>query len=112
MSREGDQKMALNLEAGDGGGLSEMSPVERILDLPLMIHVELGHRRMRVDELLQIAVGSVVELDTAAGAPLGIYANQTLIAQGEAVVVGEHYGVRVTEILTPSERVKKLGERR
>ena len=73
---------------------------------------EIGHRRMRVDDLLQIAVGSVLELDTAAGAPLGIYANQTLIAQGEAVVVGEHYGVRVTEILTPSERVKKLGERR
>ena len=67
---------------------------------------------MRVDDLLQISVGSVLELDTAAGAPLGIYANQTLIAQGEAVVVGEHYGVRVTEILTPAERVKKLGERR
>jgi flagellar motor switch protein FliN/FliY len=74
--------------------------------------VELGHRRMRVDDLLQVAVGSVLELDTAAGAPLGIYANSTLIAQGEAVVVGEHYGVRVTEILTPSERVRKLGERR
>lgn len=102
----------LNLESGEGSGSVEVSAVDRILDLPLMIHVELGHRRMRVDELLQIAVGSVVELDTAAGAPLGIYANQTLIAQGEAVVVGEHYGVRVTEILTPTERVKKLGERR
>jgi flagellar motor switch protein FliN len=113
MSREGDKKMGgLNLESGEGSGSVEVSAVDRILDLPLMIHVELGHRRMRVDELLQIAVGSVVELDTAAGAPLGIYANQTLIAQGEAVVVGEHYGVRVTEILTPTERVKKLGERR
>lgn len=104
--------VGLNLESGEGLGSPEVSAVDRILDLPLMIHVELGHRRMRVDELLQIAVGSVVELDTAAGAPLGIYANQTLIAQGEAVVVGEHYGVRVTEILTPTERVKKLGERR
>ena len=104
--------VGLNLESGEGSGSVEVSAVDRILDLPLMIHVELGHRRMRVDELLQIAVGSVVELDTAAGAPLGIYANQTLIAQGEAVVVGEHYGVRVTEILTPTERVKKLGERR
>lgn len=102
----------LNLESGEGSGSADVSAVDRILDLPLTIHVELGHRRMRVDELLQIAVGSVVELDTAAGAPLGIYANQTLIAQGEAVVVGEHYGVRVTEILTPTERVKKLGERR
>jgi flagellar motor switch protein FliN/FliY len=113
MSREGDNKMGgLNLESGEGSGSTDVSAVDRILDLPLTIHVELGHRRMRVDELLQIAVGSVVELDTAAGAPLGIYANQTLIAQGEAVVVGEHYGVRVTEILTPTERVKKLGERR
>jgi flagellar motor switch protein FliN/FliY len=114
MSGEGDKKMGLNLEASElmNAAAPEISAVDRILDLPLVIHVELGHRRMRVDDLLQIAVGSVLELDTAAGAPLGIYANQTLIAQGEAVVVGEHYGVRVTEILTPSERVKKLGERR
>jgi flagellar motor switch protein FliN/FliY len=89
----------------------ENDAVGRILDLPLVIHVELGHRRMRVTDLLQIGVGSVIDLDTAAGAPLGIYANNTLIAQGEAVVVGERYGVRVTEILTPTERVKKLGER-
>lgn len=107
--------MALNLEnelLGAGAAPGGVSAVERILDLPLTIHVELGHRRMRVDDLLQVSVGSVLELDTAAGAPLGIYANQTLIAQGEAVVVGDHYGVRVTEILTPAERVKKLGERR
>lgn len=89
----------------------ESGAVARILDLPLVVHVELGHRRMRVTDLLQVGVGSVIDLDTAAGAPLGIYANNTLIAQGEAVVVGERYGVRVTEILTPSERVKKLGER-
>jgi flagellar motor switch protein FliN/FliY len=108
--------MALNLGGDLLGSVAaadtSSSAVERILDLPLTIHVELGHRRMRVDDLLQVAVGSVLELETAAGAPLGIYANQTLIAQGEAVVVGEHYGVRVTEILTPAERIKKLGERR
>jgi flagellar motor switch protein FliN len=106
--------MAANSEVGElapGAGSALEDGVDRILDLPLVIHVELGHRRMRVSDLLQIAVGSVLELDTAAGAPLGIYANQTLIAQGEAVVVGEHYGVRVTEIITPSERVKKLGDR-
>ena len=106
--------MPPNLDASDLASMSgeaQGEAVERILDLPLVIHVELGHRRMRVSDLLQVAVGSVLELDTAAGAPLGIYANQTLIAQGEAVVVGERYGVRVTEILTPSERVKRLGER-
>jgi flagellar motor switch protein FliN/FliY len=108
MTGKGD-KMDNDLSLGSGAALED--GVDRILDLPLVIHVELGHRRMRVSDLLSIAVGSVLELDTAAGAPLGIYANQTLIAQGEAVVVGEHYGVRVTEIITPSERVKKLGDR-
>lgn len=85
--------------------------LDRILDLPLVIHVELGNRRLRISELLEVTVGSVIDLDTAAGAPLGVYANQTLIAQGEAVVVGEHYGVRITEIVTPAERVKRLGNR-
>lgn len=85
--------------------------LDRILDLPLLIHVELGNRRMRISELLQIAVGSVVDLDAPAGAALGIYANRTLIAQGEAVVVGERYGIRVTEIVTPAERIKRLGQR-
>ena len=89
----------------------ENDTLDRILDLPLVIHVELGNRRMRISELLEIAVGSVIDLDTPAGAPLGIYANQTLIAQGEAVVVGERYGVRVTEIVTPAERVRRLGNR-
>jgi flagellar motor switch protein FliN/FliY len=85
--------------------------LERILDLPLVIHVELGNRRMRISELLQVTVGGVLDLDAAAGAPLGIYANRTLIAQGEAVVVGERYGIRVTEIVTPAERIKRLGHR-
>jgi flagellar motor switch protein FliN/FliY len=114
MTPAGDSKMHPTLDASDLASMAgdgQNDAVERILDLPLIIHVELGHRRMRVNDLLQVAVGSVLELDTAAGAPLGIYANQTLIAQGEAVVVGERYGVRVTEIITPSERVKRLGER-
>ena len=108
------ESASLGLSAGpvasgrsDGGS----DPLDRVLDLPLVIHVELGNRRMRVSELLDVTVGSVIDLDTAAGAPLGIYANQTLIAQGEAVVVGERYGVRVTEIVTPTERVQRLGNR-
>jgi flagellar motor switch protein FliN/FliY len=112
VKKDKENSMA-DLDASDlvSGPARENDAVARILDLPLVIHVELGHRRMRVTDLLQIGVGSVIDLDTAAGAPLGIYANNTLIAQGEAVVVGERYGVRVTEILTPTERVKKLGER-
>ena len=100
----------------DAGDLStmargEIDSLERILDLPLVIHVQLGSRRMRISDLLELAVGSILDLDTAAGAPLDIYANQTLIAQGEAVVVGDHYGVRITEIVTPAERVKRIGNR-
>lgn len=83
--------------------------LERILEIPLTITVELGRRKMRIGELLQVGVGGVLSLDTIAGAPLSIYANHTLIAQGEAVVVGERYGIRVTDIVSPSERVRRLG---
>jgi flagellar motor switch protein FliN/FliY len=113
MTNEADD----NAHQGDSGNelasgsFKDSEPLDRILDLPLVIHVELGNRRLRISELLEVSVGSVIDLDTAAGAPLGVYANQTLIAQGEAVVVGEHYGVRITEIVTPAERVKRLGNR-
>lgn len=88
---------------GSGNGL------ERVLDLPLEIHVELGRKRVRIADLLALGPGSLVELDVAAGAPLSILANQVLVAHGEAVVVGERYGVRVTEIVSPQERVRRLG---
>jgi flagellar motor switch protein FliN len=83
--------------------------IERILEIPLEVSVELGRKRMRISELLALTVGSVLELGTAAGAPLAIYANNTLIARGEAVVVGEKYGIRVTDIVSPKERVRRLG---
>lgn len=88
--------------------LSE-NDIERILEIPLEVSVELGRKRMRISELLALSVGSVLELGTAAGAPLSIYANNTLIARGEAVVVGERYGIRVTDIVSPKERVRRLG---
>lgn len=88
---------------------SASGDIERILEIPLEISVELGRKRLRISELLAITTGSVVELGTAAGTPLAIYANNTLIARGEAVIVGERYGVRVTDIVSPRERVKKLG---
>lgn len=95
-------------QSAESMGLSR--EMERILEVPLTIHVELGSKTMRVSEMLEVGAGSIVELDNAAGAPLGIYANNTLIAQGEAVVVGERYGVRVTDIITPAERVRRLGQ--
>lgn len=99
------EKLAQSAEA-----LGSARELDRLLEVPLTIHVELGSKTMRVSELLEVGTGAVLELDTAAGAPLGIYANHTLIAQGEAVVVGERYGVRVTDIITPAERVRRLGQ--
>jgi flagellar motor switch protein FliN len=84
--------------------------LERILEVPLRIHVELGSRRMRVRELLDVTSGSIVELDTVAGTPLEVFANDTLIAQGEAVVAGEHYGVRITAVVSLNERFSSLGQ--
>jgi flagellar motor switch protein FliN/FliY len=86
--------------------------LERILEVPLQIYVELGAKRMRVRELLEVSVGSIVELDTEAGAQLENFANDTLIAQGEAVVVGEHYGVRITEIVSLKERFSRLAQQK
>jgi flagellar motor switch protein FliN/FliY len=87
-------------------------PTSSARSAPLTVHVGLGHRRIGVDDLLQLTVGSILELDVTAGTPLGIYVNQTLVAHGEVVVVGDHYSVRVVEIVTQHERVKPLGERR
>lgn len=88
---------------------SDLPALERVLDLPIEVHVEIGRRRIRIGSLLGMGVGSILELDAAAGAPLSIYANQVLVAQGEAVIVGERYGVRITEILSPEERARRLG---
>jgi flagellar motor switch protein FliN/FliY len=64
---------------------------------------------MRISELLGLGVGSVIDLGVTAGSPLAVYANQTLVARGEAVVIGERYGIRITDIVSPRERVKRLG---
>ena len=91
------------------GGLGASPELDRILEIPLDIHVELGRRKMRIHELLEIDIGSVIELGTPAGTPLSIFANNVLVAQGEAVIVGERYGVRITDIVPASERVRRLG---
>lgn len=91
------------------GGAPISGGLDRVLEIPLTIHVELGRKRMRIRDLLEVGAGTVVELEVAAGSPLTIYANDTLIAEGEAVVVGDRYGIRVTDIVSPTERVKRLG---
>jgi flagellar motor switch protein FliN/FliY len=95
--------------AGNDSIPPEPSDLDRIMEIPLEVHVELGRRRMRISELLGLGVGSVIDLGVTAGSPLAVYANQTLVARGEAVVIGERYGVRITDIVSPRERVKRLG---
>lgn len=83
--------------------------LEFILDIPLEVTVELGRARMVVNELLQLGQGSVVELTRQADEPMDVYVNGKLFARGEVVVVNEKFGVRLTDIVSPAERVKNLG---
>ncbi len=80
-----------------------------ILDIPLEVSAELGRTKLLINELLQLGQGSVVELNKLAGEPLEIYVNGKLVARGEAVVINEKFGVRLTDIISPIERVKQLG---
>lgn len=82
--------------------------LEMIMDIPVKFTVELGRTRITIKQLLELTQGSVVELDGLAGEPMDILINGYLIAQGEVVVVDDRYGIRITEIITPSERVQKL----
>jgi flagellar motor switch protein FliN/FliY len=79
-----------------------------ILDIPLRVTVELGRTKMPVSELLNLTQGSVVELSKLAGEPMEVFVNDKLIAKGEAVVVNEKFGVRLTDIISPTERVESL----
>ncbi len=82
--------------------------IEFLLDIPLDVSVELGRTRMQIKELLQLGQGSVVELEKLAGEPMEVIVNGKLIARGEVVVVNEKFGVRLTDIVSPSERIRQL----
>ncbi|MDW7745241.1 flagellar motor switch protein FliN [Halomonas sp.] len=89
-------------------GTTEARDLEMIMDIPVKLTVELGRTKLTIKQLLELAQGSVIELDELAGEPMDILINGYLIAQGEVVVVEDKYGIRITEIITPSERVQKL----
>jgi flagellar motor switch protein FliN/FliY len=82
--------------------------LELLLDVPLEVSVELGRARLSIQDLLNLSSGSVVELDKVAGEPLDILINDRLIARGEAVVVNDKFGIRLTDIVSPSERIARL----
>jgi len=79
-----------------------------ILDVPVTLSLEVGRTRMPIRNLLQLNQGSVVELERGAGEPLDVFVNGTLIAQGEVVVVNDRFGVRLTDVVSPAERIKRL----
>jgi flagellar motor switch protein FliN len=84
--------------------------IDFILDIPVQLTVELGRTKIAIKNLLQLAQGSVVELDGLAGEPMDVLVNGCLIAQGEVVVVNDKFGIRLTDIITPSERIRKLNK--
>jgi flagellar motor switch protein FliN/FliY len=90
------------------GGLAK--DIDFILDIPVLMTVELGRTKISIKNLLQLAQGSVVELDGLAGEPMDVLVNGCLIAQGEVVVVNDKFGVRLTDIITPAERIRKLNK--
>lgn len=93
---------------GDNSSNGMLNELDMILDIPVQIAVELGRTKITIKNLLQLAHGSVVELDAMAGEPMDVLVNGTLIAQGEVVVVNDKFGIRLTDIITPSERMRKL----
>ena len=93
---------------GAGGTAAATNDLDMILDIPVQLTVELGRTKMPIKNLLQLAQGSVVELSGMAGEPLDVMINGFLIAQGEVVVVNDKLGIRLTDIITPSERLRRL----
>jgi len=107
----------------DQGGISPISSIlgqfglparrgaynlDRILDIPLVLSAQLGNTRMLIKDLLQLGPGSIVELDKLAGEPLEVLVNERLVARGEVVMVNEKFGIRLTDVISPTERVNKL----
>jgi flagellar motor switch protein FliN/FliY len=90
------------------GGTAAGNDINMILDIPVQLTVELGRTRIPIKHILQLAQGSVVELEALAGEPMDVLVNGYLIAQGEVVVVNDKFGIRLTDIVTPSERMRRL----
>ncbi|RDS81844.1 flagellar motor switch protein FliN [Dyella psychrodurans] len=106
-AKKGDSPLEFdNLDAA-GGENADVS-LDMILDVPVTLAMEVGRTRISIRNLLQLNQGSVVELDRAAGEPLDVFVNGTLVAHGEVVVINEKFGIRLTDVISPAERVRKL----
>ena len=100
----------LNDFSNKGAKTDTPNDIDFILDIPVQLTVELGRTKIAIKNLLQLAQGSVVELDGLAGEPMDVLVNGCLIAQGEVVVVNDKFWIRLTDIITPSERIRKLNK--
>jgi flagellar motor switch protein FliN/FliY len=120
---EGDKKAAQAFAdenfgpvQGDGSSSSasesaaRLGDISMVLEIPVQLSVELGRTRVPIKYILQLAQGSVVELDSMAGGPMDVLVNGYLIAQGEVVVVNEKFGIRLTDVVTPSERLRRASK--
>ncbi len=93
-----------------GGGKSEPQNLDLLLDVDLPLSIELGRTKMKVQEILNLGPGSVVELNKLAGEPVDLLVNNKIVAKGEVVVIDENFGLRITSLISPQERIKSLGE--
>ncbi|MBN2427688.1 MAG: flagellar motor switch protein FliN [Deltaproteobacteria bacterium] len=108
-----NEAVARDVAPEKDGGKESAAPqrsIDFLLDVPLEISVEVGRTRILVKDLLQMQDGYVVELDKAAGKPLDLYVNSKLIAKGEPVLVNDKFGLRLTDVISPAERIEKLEE--
>ena len=110
-SADADVFRPLSENAPAASGESTPRELEMVMEIPVTLSVELGRTRLSIRELLDLAKGSIVELEGLAGEPMDIMINGYLIAQGEVVVIEDSYGIRVSDIITPAERLQRLNKR-
>jgi flagellar motor switch protein FliN/FliY len=96
--------------SSSGGGDAPINDINMVLDIPVQLSVELGRTKVPIKHILQLGQGSVVELDALAGEPMDVLVNGYLIAQGEVVVVNDKFGIRLTDVVTPSERLRRISK--
>tara|TARA_R110001599_G_scaffold66637_1_gene188370 strand:- start:1010 stop:1468 length:459 start_codon:yes stop_codon:yes gene_type:complete len=98
------------LHGAGAGSDAPVNDINMVLDIPVQLSVELGRTRVSIKHILQLGQGSVVELDALAGEPMDVLVNGYLIAQGEVVVVNDKFGIRLTDVVTPSERLRRINK--
>lgn len=96
------------VELSDDNGATGGRDINFLLDIPLVVMIEIGRTKMFIKDLLQLGQGSVIELDKMVGEPMDVFVNGKLIARGEVVVINEKFGIRLTDIISPAERIQQL----